>query len=190
MQRYTNRHGSASISIGSALCLVLTMAACTENEAPTSLEPSDVLTAQQRPAAVVETGNGAVVERGEDVFTFDQIIWLECVGEYVRAIVYAPYSYHLVLTPTGDFIYHDLWKPQDITGTLTGQSSGIIWTRARNVSPFISRSTGGGMEHMVGTVLFTSETGPDLLIHEVYHSSQNANEEVTAEFYLSRCKIK
>lgn len=164
------------------------LAACGEGIDPLSPESADA-TAIDAPEIVTAVANGgAVVERGSGVFTFDGIQFLDCVGEDVRSIVYAPYDFVLVETPTGDFVYHELWDTEAVTGTLIGQTSGIVWERTDNVSPMTIHSMGGGLIHYTFKGRFESDVAPDLKVREVFHLSRNAAGDLTAAFYKPSCR--
>lgn len=165
------------------------LVACGESThpfSPASTEPAPT----DAPAPLDRTADaGAVVEEGTGVFTFDGVFFFDCVGEDIRSVVYAPYTYHLVQMPNGDFLYQETWDTEAVTGTLTGQTSGIVWQRTNNVSPLIQRSTGGGMLHYTFKGDFESELGPDLKVHEIFHASWNAGGELTAEQYHFNCRV-
>jgi len=170
-----------------ALGLVL---ACGESTGPLSPVNPD-LSAGEGPEFVNATADaGATVEEGTGVFTFDGIVFFDCVGEDVRSIVYAPYTYRITETPGGNLIYRETWDTEAVTGTLIGQTSGIVWQRTNNVSPLVQRSTGGasGMFHYTFKGDFESDVGPDLKVHEVFHLSWNAAGELTAEFHKANCR--
>jgi len=170
------------------LAVLALFVACGESTDPVSPEA-----AAENPELVSGTADaGALVEEGTGVFTFDDIVFFDCVGENVRSIVYAPYTYRLIQMPSGGFVYQETWDTGAVTGTLIGQTSGIVWDRTNNVAPFIERSTGGGsgMIHYTFKGDFESDVGPDLKVHEVFHLSWNASGELVAAFYKPKCVQK
>jgi hypothetical protein len=104
--------------------------------------------------------------------------------------VYAPFTYRLILTPRGDFVYVEHWDTEAVTGTMIGLDSGIVWTRTKNLSPYIVRSTGGGMEHYTFKGTFVSDHGPTIEVHEVYHVSYDANGELRVELFKFHARLK
>ncbi len=107
----------------------------------------------------------------------------------VHNVFQVSYRYTLVILPTGEYVYRELW-PYGTIGTITGLSSGTVWTRTE-VSPYVERSTGGGMVTWTGHVRFVSETGPTIDVNESFHLSSNANGDVTADHYESTgCRLR
>ena len=134
---------------------------------------------------------GATIETGSGVFVVeDEVVWFEPVGEYVLVSVYAPFTYRLILTPRGDYVYVEHWDAEAVTGTMEGLSSGIVWTRTKNRSPYIVRSTGGRMEHYTFKGTFVSEDGPTIEVHEVYHVSYDANRELRVDLFKFHARLK
>jgi hypothetical protein len=131
------------------------------------------------------------MESGSGVFTFDGDVFLDCLGEVVRSVIAAPYTYRRVLTPTGDSLYVEHWNNKEITGTLTGLTSGLTWNRVDNVSPLVDRSMGGGMTMYTfkGTFVPVS-TGPTIQAHERYHVSRDAKGNTRVDMYEFRCWLK
>jgi hypothetical protein len=143
------------------------------------------------PEAEINGGDVALATasavKGTGVFSLDQYVFFECAGEVVHNVFQVPYTFHRVVTPSGDYVYVEQWDGREATGTLTGLTTGTVWTRARMVSPYIERSTGGGMTHFVGRVTFTSATAPNIEVREVFHISRNASGEITSQHYELRC---
>ena len=134
---------------------------------------------------------GATIETGSGVFIVEDVLeWFEPVGEEVLISVYAPFTYRLILTPRGDFVYVEQWDTEAVTGTMIGIDSGIVWTRTKNLSPYIVRSSGGGMEHYTFKGTFVSEDGPTIEVHEVYHVSYDANGELRVELHKFHARLK
>lgn len=158
-----------------ALTLFAGATACTEPLAPPT-----------GPDGVPVQASADIV-RGTGVFTFDGLAWFECAGETVRSVVYAPYTYQLVQMPTGEYVYTERWDTDNVTGTLYGQESGHVWTRQHNISPYIERSTGGGMAHFTFTALFVSETAPTIQVQQIFHVSRSATGDITAQKVELRC---
>lgn len=157
------------------------LAACTE---PVTAPRTATLELDAAPAA-----SAASMTTGSGVFTHDGVSFFGCVGEEVHSVVAAPYSYHLVQTASGEEIYVEQWDQKAITGSLTGLSSGHYWTRVKNVSPMVIRSTGGGMTHYTFRGTFISETGPTLEVTEIYHTSRDANGRLVADKFETRCRV-
>ena len=154
--------------------IVVAAAGCSDSTGPVA----DV-SAQFEASAV--TGTGA--------FTADNVVFFPCVGEVVHTVVNAPYTFRLLTLATGEQVYHEHWDPHAVTGSITGLTSGTVWTRDRNRSALIDRTTGGGMLHFTFTGIFVSDTGPTLRINEVFHTSRNAAGELVIEKYEFNCRI-
>lgn len=170
-----------------ALAVTGTLAACGEARDPVSPASSGA-SASDSPELVTGTADaGAIVEAGTGVWEFEGTGFFECAGEEVLSIVHAPFTYHLVEMPSGDFVYQETWDTDAVTGTVTGLESGIVWERTNNVSPMVIRSTGGGMIHYTFKGDFVSDEGPNLQVVEIFHLSSNASGELTTEFYDLRC---
>ena len=131
----------------------------------------------------------ATTTKGTGVFAVDNVVFFPCVGETVHTVLNAPFTFYLVTLPSGEYVYHDHWDTQAVTGTLTGLTSGTVWTRDRFRSPFMDRSTGGGTTHWTSTGIFVSETGPTLQINEVFHVSRNAAGEIKVLKHEFNCRI-
>lgn len=132
---------------------------------------------------------GATVERGEGMFTFNRVHFWACVGERVHNVVAIPLTWQRVLLPNGDYIYHEIVPAAEGVGTITGLTSGHVWRRDVLAAPYIERSTGGGMTHWIYRGRFVSETGPTLEVREVFHVSANANGEITAQHHEVECRV-
>jgi hypothetical protein len=141
------------------------------------------------PEAVPSVQSSANVTTGTGAFTADNIVFFPCVGEVVHTVVNAPYTFYRVTLPTGEYVYHDHWDTKAVTGSLVGQTSGTVWVRDRNHATVIDRSTSGGMLHFTFSGIFVSDTGPTLLINEVFHTSRNAAGEIVAERYAFNCRL-
>ena len=135
---------------------------------------------------------GDIVQAGTGVFTFEGIVPLDCIGESVHDIVSAPYTFHLITTPSGNSIYVEQWDRENVTGTLVGLTTGTVWTRVNTVSPFVDRTTGGAssMTTYVARAEFVSETGPTFIGRDIFHITRDANGRVTSEFHEFRCWLK
>lgn len=157
-----------------ALAVIGSLVACAPGSDPVAPEEDGVSLSQ------------ASVTNGTGTFSFDKTQWWDCAGEMIHNVFQISYSYTLVLLPTGEYVYRELW-PYGAVGTITGLSSGTVWTRI-TVSPYVERSTGGGMVTYTGLVKFVSETGPTIQVHESFHVSNNANGEVTADHDEFDCK--
>lgn len=172
-----------------ALAAAGILAACDEADGPLSPENQESSVYDGPELVTAEPNAGAVLEEGTGVFTYDQVIYFACVGEDVRSIIHAPYTYRVVESPSGNNVYVELWDTDAVTGTLIGQTSGIVWSRINNVSPLVQRNTGGGsgMLHYTFKGDFESDVGPYLKVQQVFHMSWNASGELTADFSKSRC---
>ena len=162
------------------LPLILVAAACADFTAP---EPS--LRANDHPALM----QGASVTRGTGVLRFDRVHFFACVGERVHNVFAIPYEFMLVQLPNGNHIYHELVPAAEGVGTITGLTSGHVWRRDVQSSPYFERSAGGGMTHWTYTGRFVSETGPTLQVHETFHLSANAQGEATVLHHDVQCRV-
>lgn len=129
----------------------------------------------------------AIVESGTAVFEYDGVGYWECADEDVHSVVYAPYRYHIVETPSGNLIRTENWDVKTVTGVVEGLESGHIWVRTHNVAPAVIRSTSGDMVQYTFKAKFISDTGPTIIVHETYHVTYNANGEKTVEKGEVRC---
>ena len=133
----------------------------------------------------------ADVERGTGVFAFDGVVWMDCINEFVFSHVRAPYTYRVTVTPSGNVLYHDRFDHRVSNGTMTGLSSGIVWTRVNNRSPFLQNITlGGTVTHAVFNGDFVSDQGPTIKAHEGFHMRQDADGQIVAEHADFRCWVK
>jgi hypothetical protein len=130
----------------------------------------------------------AVVEKGTGVLEIDQVFFLDCFGEWVHEIGSVTYNYHRVQLPNGNYVYHDLWLK--LASTSYGLESGHVWTINKNVSPYIERSTGGGMTHFTAQTTGVSETGPTIELRNVFHISFDANGELKVDRLEIRCWLR
>ena len=128
-----------------------------------------------------------MVEKGTGVLNFESENYNECVGEVLYEIASITYDYHMVTTPNGEYVYHDLWL--NLSSTLIGES-GTVWTLKKNVSPFVDRSTGGGATHFTARTTYVSDTGQTLELRSVFHISFDANGELKVERGEFRCWLK
>ena len=120
----------------------------------------------------------AVVEKGTAHFAVEADFYIDVLGEDVHLIWSVPYNYHVVTTPNGDTVYHELWL--NASATLTSES-GTVWTLKKTVSPFIERNTGGGMTQFTERSTYVSDTGQILVFRMVFHISFDANGELRVD---------
>src|SRR5688500_17157543 len=144
--------------------IVVAVAGCSDTTGPNNPE------AQPQRSAIRTSGTG--------VFTVDAVTWHPCLGEVVHTVLHAPYTFHLVRNPNGEYVYHEQWDSHAITGTVTGLTSGTVWTRERFVSPYTERSAGGGMTHYTFGGFLVNESGVTVQVREVFHVSRNATGEL------------
>jgi hypothetical protein len=143
------------------------------------------------PAAAAVGEQGADLEQGTGVFAFDGVVWMDCINEFVFSHVRAPYTYRVTVTPSGNVLYQDSFDHRVSNGTMTGLSSGIVWTRVNNRAPFIQNITlGGTVTHGVFNGDFVSDNGPTIKAHEVFHMRQDADGQIVAERGDFRCWVK
>lgn len=128
----------------------------------------------------------AVVEKGEGVLNIEEEFFQECFGEVLHSIGTIPYTYHRVQLPNGKYVYHDLWL--NPTFVAVGLDTGTIWTLAKNVSPFIDRTTGGGMTHFTAMGTWVSDAGEKIELRNVFHVSYDANGNLKVDRLEIRCR--
>jgi hypothetical protein len=170
------------------LLVPLLVVAC-DRETVTSPEPpASSVALEGSPVAL--SAAGATVTQGTGTFSLDAIQFWDCIGEMIHNQFEVTYDYTLVVLPSGESVYRDLWPSTGPLGTVTGLSSGTVWVRERTLGPDVIRSTGGGLQMFTTNALFVSETGPTIHVREVFHLSGNANGEVTADFYQAYCDVR
>ena len=131
----------------------------------------------------------ADVQKGTYVFTYDKVQYWGCAGEMIHNVFELNLQYTRIVLPNGNYVYLELEDPMVVVGTITGLTSGTVWQR-REVSAWVERSTGGDGFTFAGTVIFSSETGPTIVVQWVTHFSYNANGDLTADVDLSNCKVR
>lgn len=131
-------------------------------------------------------GGGAQVERGTGVFTFEDTYYWQCVDEVVHIVLYAPYTYHLVILPSGETIYHEHWDTENVVGTLEGMETGLTWHREQVVSPFVMIRD-QVVHYTFNNVFVCDGDGPDIRVHEVYHRNLDGQGNVIADWTKFRC---
>ena len=131
---------------------------------------------------------GAVVERGEGVFTFEGLVedW-PCLGTDVHSEINLTYVYHMVVTPSGKSVYVETWNPGVRDGLIIDLSTGETWDRTQTVSPFISHDN-GSMIYTFKTVFVNRTTGESMMVHEMYKLGYDANGELRVEDYKLLCE--
>ena len=131
----------------------------------------------------------ASITEGTGTFSFDRVHYWACIGEMVHNVFQVSFEWTKVELPNGEYLYREPWHVLGVWGTITGLTSGTVWYREHGISPSIERSMGGGMYEYTGHVRFVSETGPTILVNEVYHLSSDANGKTTVEFYNAECIV-
>jgi hypothetical protein len=149
-----------------ALALGLAITGCSQRNA--IVDPKSDVASPKGPSGV-----GTVVASGKDIFVFDGVVSFGCAGELVHSVVNAPYEYQIIERPTGEYASIVSWDADQITATLTGMTTGMIWTRERNHSPDIRRFTGGVTARYTLDGIFVSETAPTFDIQEVFEVTRN-----------------
>ena len=129
----------------------------------------------------------AVVEKGTAHFAVEADVYVDPLGEVLHLFWSVPYNYHVVTTPNGDTVYHELWL--NVSATLTSES-GTVWTLKKSVSPFIDRNTGGGMTQFTERSTYVSDTGQILELRIVFHISFDANGELKVDRYEIKWWLK
>ena len=129
----------------------------------------------------------AVVEKGTAHFAVEADFPIDVLGEDVHLSWSVSYNYHVVTTPGGDTVYHELWL--NPSATLTAES-GTVWTLKKTVSPFINRSTGGGMTQFTERSTYVSDTGQILELRNKFQISFNANGELKIDRFEVRCWVR
>jgi hypothetical protein len=127
----------------------------------------------------------AVVEKGTAVLYLEGDVYSDCFGEVMHFNHVIPYRYHRVQLPNGNYVYQELWI--DSTLTAVGLETGTVWTAEKNVSPYIERTTGGGMVHFTDMVTWVSDTGLTIELRSVLHLSFDANGELRVDRLEFRC---
>lgn len=172
-----------------ALALGLAITGCSQRNAV--VEPNSDRTSPAEPSGV-----GTVVASGKDIFVFDGVVLLDCAGELVRSIVNAPYDYQIIKRPTGENASIVSWDTDQITATLTGMTTGMIWIRERNHAPDIRRFTGGLTTRYTLDGIFVSKTkpfsgthlqAPTFDIQEVFYVTRNEFGVITDKRLRIRC---
>lgn len=136
------------------------------------------------------TANAADVSTGTGTFTHSAVGYFSCAGEDVLSVVNAPYIYRTVQTPQGTFLYVERWLTDQVTGTLTGQTTGTVWTREGNVTVYVERHGSGDLARYAFRGYFTNEAGDRILVNELFHVSQNVNGELTVDKYEFNCRLR
>lgn len=142
------------------------------------------------PGELGQVSLSATSTKGTATFNFDQVHFWDCIGEDIHNVFQVTYDYTLIQLPSGEYVYRELWPNGKAVGTVTGLTSGHVWQRNIQASPFVDRSTGGGMTHWTYQGRFVSATGPTIDVHEVFHLSRDANGEVRVDSFKSSCRVK
>jgi hypothetical protein len=133
----------------------------------------------------------AVVEKGTKVAFWDQIVDLTpCIGEWVHDSGSVTYKYHVVVTPNGESLYHELWLDGNASGTIVGLTTGTIWTLEKIVSPCIIQTTENGMMHWTSLSRAVSETGATLQFNSLYDGWFDEDGELQVKVYRCNCQAK
>jgi hypothetical protein len=164
----------------SALLLVTGLIAC--DAAADTVEPLRT----PAPAAL-----SATTVRGTGTLTVDAVHFWDCVGEDIHNVFEVTYSYSSVTLPDGRIVYREHWPNERGIGTITGLTSGNVWRRDLQSSPYF-RHAGGGteVEAYVYNGRFVSETAPDIHVHEVFHFGTNARGELVVDRYDVTCTLR
>ena len=153
---------------------------------------TDRPTAPKRTIAPNQSSSAAAsVESGTGIVSVDVVLFWECAGEDVHNVFDVNYKYTLVELPNGRTTYREIWLNTVGAGTITGLTSGTVWRRDIQASPYVLHTGGlGGSEGFVGKVRFVSETGPDIDVRERFRLVVNANGELTVDDYSITCTAK
>jgi hypothetical protein len=171
--------------------LTAALTACAES--PSAPAPSAVARGDAPLASAATVAGGTSVFTFSGDFTSDTPpdgVVSECFGEDIHVELHAPLAWRLVETPTGDFVYHDHFLTKQVVGSAVGLSTGTVWTRRQNVSPFLQHSMGGGLVFNTGRTTFVSETGPTVVVTEVFHVGTSANGAREVQFFKVNCHAK
>ena len=163
--------------IAASLLLLVAATSCREIAAPP--DPS---------AAVSLAAAAAIQEKGEGVFVQAGVFDMPCLDEPVELLIVAPYTYHVVETPTGHRIFTDLIHHGAGTGTAVGVNSGRTWAVELITGPEVIRVSAGEAYHGIGISRFVREGGPNFRIFTSYQIVQNANGVITTERLTVRCR--
>lgn len=162
------------------VCLVAPIAAACDGPIAPTAPGSVELAPRVASAAAVATGTGT--------FTYSGVSYFGCAGEDVLSVVNAPYVYRTVQTPNGTSLYVERWLTDQVTGTLTGQTTGTVWTREGNVTVYVERHGSGDLAKYAFRGYFTNPNGDRIDVNELFHVSVSANGEQTVDKYEFNCR--
>ena len=143
----------------------------------------------QRSAPRESVTLSTAVTNGTGTFSVDAVQFWDCVNEDIHNVFEASYTYTLVELPNGQTTYRELWLNQ-IAGTITGLSTGTVWERVVQASPYVHITGPAGSEWFIYKGKFVSETGPTIDVREMGRLVTNANGEVTIDDYAFTCTAK
>lgn len=138
-------------------------------------------------AAVSMMSGSALVEKGTDVFRFEGTFYFDCLGEVIWTELIAPYKYHMVEKPNGDFTYVETWDTKAYYGIIEGIESGRIWDRTKTVTNLVAHGD-GSWGYSFKSVFVERETGQRTMVHEWLRISYNAAGEQKVDRYEFDCK--
>ena len=120
------------------------------------------------------------IQRLEDELSFPAV-YIACLGETVKFEIKRSISFHIFVTPSGNFHLLDNWK---LTYMLTGNSTQRTWY-ARGGSPFQQNVGPGETVQYTANVVAKPLTGdgPKFKFHENFKVTVNANGELVVNMW-------
>jgi hypothetical protein len=116
-------------------------------------------------------------------FFVDQVLFIDCLGENVRAFGEVLFQYHEVTSSSGNFSYHLQFRPATPNTPpffIQGQTSGKLFRYKNGLPANESFHLGPGEVYTFGTVeTFVAEDGDRLVGKVNIHVTINANGELT-----------
>jgi len=116
-------------------------------------------------------------------FFVDQVVFIDCLGENVRAFGEVQFQYHEVTTSAGNFSYHFQLRPATPNGPaffIQGQTSGKLFRYKNGLPGNESFHLGPGeVSSFVTVETYVAEDGDRVVGKVRFHVTVNANGELT-----------
>jgi len=116
-------------------------------------------------------------------FFVDDVSFIDCLGENVRAFGEVLFQYHEVITSSGNFSYHFQIRPTTPNGTpffIQGQTSGKLFQYKNGLPGNESFHLGPGeVATFVIVETYVAEDGDRVVGKVRFHVTANANGELT-----------
>jgi len=133
-------------------------------------------------SAVASTA-GAAQTWERSSFFVDNVVFIDCLGENVRAFGEVLFQYHEVTTSSGNFSYHFQFRPTTPNRTpffIQGETSGKLFRAKNGIPGNESYHLGPGEVVTFGIVeTFVAEDGDRVVGKVNLHLTVNANGELT-----------